>query len=202
MPSLIGLSLTETTKICSALKLRIEIIQEKEDPTVPAETVVYQIPSSGQQIKNKQTVFIAITKQKPAHTVPDLIGLSKEQIEAICASIELKPKFYDLIYTFPKGQCFAQYPMKGAVADSTVICYLATEEEQYALWPNFKGKLLKDVSEATATLGISMQTNVTPKPGRTYYIIDQQPKAGASIDMQRIDQMSVYFHISTKKPHF
>lgn len=200
MPNITGSQLTEVTKTCSTCRLRLEIIQTKEDPELPDGTVIHQIPSAGRFVKERQTVFVAVSHRPANLQTPSFIGLTREAVTAQCAQHNLKPKFYNLSYPYPVDHCFCQWPSpETPLHDKTIICYLATQEERIALWPNFKGRELQETITALAEHGISVHTNTTSKSGTRYYITDQQPKAGAQIDLSRRAEIIADFKISTKR---
>lgn len=201
MPNITGCQLADMTKTCSALRLRIEIIQTKEDPELPDGTVVHQTPAPGHHVKERQTVFVAVTHKPADALTPSLIGASRETVINVCAQHNLKPKFYALSYPYPVDHCFCQWPSpEMPLKDKTLICYVAAQEENHALWPNFKGHGLQETSAALAEHGIAVRTNTTPKAGLRYYIVDQQPKAGARIDLNRTDEIIADFKIGAKRP--
>ena len=201
MANIIGLQLADATKICSAHRLRIEIIQTNEDPEQPDGTIVHQIPAPGHQIKQRQTVFVATTHKPPDALTPLLIGASRDEISSRCAQLNLKPKMYSLSYPYPTDHCFCQWPSaEMPLKDKTVICYLAAKEEKFALWPNFKGQEFKKVTSALGEHGIKTRSDLAQKSGLSYYIVDQQPKTGAIIDLGRTNEISADFKISSKRP--
>lgn len=201
MPNITGCQLAQATKICSAHRLRIEIIQSNEDQELPDGTIIHQIPAANHQVKERQTVFVATTHRAPDTKTPSLIGLSREEINRLCSRHNLKPKFYSLAYPYPTDHCFCQWPSATTpTTDKTVICYLATEEEHLALWPNFKGQELHEAQTALTKCGIKTDLNLAPKPNVSYYITDQQPKTGALIDLSRTDEIMANFKVSTKRP--
>ena len=200
MPNITGCQLADATKICSSHHLRLEIIQTKEDPELPDGTVIHQTPSAGHPVKERQTIFIATSHQPPIGLMPSVTDLPQEAVEAICKQHNLKPKFYPVSYPYPAGHCFGQCPAAGMpLNDKTVICYVAGQEEQYALWPHFIGSELQPVIAALTEQGITTHTNLTQKSGQCYFITDQQPKAGARIDLSRSGEIIANFKISTKQ---
>lgn len=201
MPNVTGCQLAQATKICSTHRLRIEIIQSNEDPELPDGTIIHQTPAAGHQIKERQTVFIAVTHKPTGLLMPSFIGMSREEINTICSQLNLKPKFHILSYPYPIDRCFCQWPStERPLTDKTVICYLAAEEENVALWPNFKGQEYSGVTATLGEQGIKTRLNLVPKPNLSYYIVDQLPKAGATINLSRTDEIIADFKISTKRP--
>lgn len=201
MPNITGCQLAQATKVCSSHRLRIEIIQTNEDAELPDGTIIHQTPAAGHHIKERQTVFIAITHKPTGLLMPSLIGASYKEISRICSQHNLKPKFYTHTYPYPTDLCFCQWPSaEMPLNNKTLICYLANEEEKIAFWPNFKGQEYSVITSALAEQGIKTRLNLVPKPNLSYYIVDQLPKAGATIDLSRTDEIIADFKISTKRP--
>lgn len=199
MPSLCSMHLLEATKLLSTYKLHPEIARITPDPTIPDGTVIHQVPPAGRMVKEQQTVYVVITERPADELSPACIGLSQEQIKQIAHDRDIPVSFYNLPYHYPTGTCFAQWPSaQQPLSNEPLICYLAQEEDDLCIMPQLKGKTAQEVKAFLEPYGITVQTNIKPDQRLTYYIHEQQPKAGSCIRLQDID--TIYVTIQTKQP--
>jgi beta-lactam-binding protein with PASTA domain len=197
LANITGCQLAQAVKICSTHKLRIEIIKSQEDLELPDGTVIHQIPAQNSPVKERQTVFVVITHKPINPTCPTFIGNSREEIDIACTQQRLKPIYHVLPYPYPDNRCFCQWPSPNkSLQSNTVICYLAGHEQEYVLWPNFKGSSLEETINRLKELGIKVSVNKL-KSGQKAYIKDQQPKPGAAINLSRTDEFIAYFKAGT-----
>ncbi len=198
-PTITGMHLVQATKLLSDHRLHPEIIQIKEDKDIPAATIIHQTPPAGRVIKEHQTVYVVITEKPMHHKAPGCVGLSREQIKQRANTFGLKPKFYEIPYPYLTDHCFAQWPSAGqAIKSKSLVCYMAQQGDQLSIWPNFKGKKLDEVQAFLEPYGISIKTSISVEPDRTYYIQDQQPRAGSIINLKESDDLIVYVTLTTK----
>ena len=200
IPNMCGLSLAEAVKVCSKLRLRVEIINTCKDDTLPEGIVISQIPGPNRSVKQHQTVFVTVS-EKTMKIVPQLVGLPLEEIQKICSGLNIKLKIHMLDYSYPIEHCFCQWPAAGStISQDVVLCYLASAEQQVYYWPNYKGRPLDEATDELDLQGISWRTHEPLKKGKSYFIAEQQPKAGTRIEPDRLRELTAYFQISTKKP--
>ncbi len=191
--------LVQATKILSDHRLHPEIIQIKEDKDIPAATILHQTPPAGRMIKEHQTVYVVITERPMHHKAPGCVGLSRTQIKQVANALGLKPEFYSIPYPYLTEHCFAQWPSAGqAIKSKSMVCYMAQKETILSIWPNFKGKKLDEVQLFLEPYEITIQTNIPVEPGRTYYVQDQQPKAGSLINRNEWACATVCLELSKK----
>ncbi len=196
-PTITGMHLVQATKLLSEHHLHPEIIQIKEDKDIPAGTIIHQSPPAGRMIKEQQTVYIVMTEKPKQHKAPSCVGLSREQIKQIAHAFGLKPKFYTLPYPYLADHCFAQWPTGGQeIKSKSIICYMAQEEDRLSILPSFKGTCLDEVKAFVEPYGMTIQTNMPIEPRKTYYIKDQQPKAGSIINLNEDQNMVLYLSLS------
>lgn len=199
MPELVGLHLADGAKICSSLHLRLQILQSKEDDSLPDGTILQQIPAQGNRIKERQSVFIAISERKPVVACPSFIDLSQEEIYTESARIGLPVKIYSVSYSYPTNRCFSQWPSAGkCLHGHPIVCYIAKAKETAFVCPNFIGYELRDALELCRELGIQTQPEQSIHRGRRY-IIDQSLKPGATIQESQIKQIIIEFKLA-KRP--
>jgi beta-lactam-binding protein with PASTA domain len=195
-----GRLLTDVVKTCSELRLRLEIINTCKDDTLPEGTVISHIPGANRSVKQHQTVFVTVS-EKTEKVVPQLVGLSLEEIRTMCNDLHIKLKTHMLDYPYPTEHCFCQWPAAGStISQDAVLCYLASAEQHICYWPNYRGRPLHEVTDELDLQGISWRTHEPIKKGKSYFITEQQPKAGVRIEPDHSGEFTAYFQISTKKP--
>lgn len=188
--------LVQATKLLSEHRLHPEIIQIKEDKDIPTATIIHQTPPAGRMVKEHQTVYVVITEKPAHHKAPSCVGLSRAQIKQIANAFGLKPKFYEITYPYLTDHCFAQWPTAGqTVKSKSMVCYMAQQETVSSIWPNFKGKKLDEVQAFLESYGITMQANIPIESGTTYYIQDQQPRAGSITYLDELSDIVIYLKL-------
>ncbi len=199
-PDITGMHLVEATKLLSSYQLHPEIIQIKKDTGLPSATVLHQRPQAGRLIKKNQTVYIVISEKPSAEVAPSCIGLSIDQIRKTTQAIGLKPTFHTISYSYPVGHCFGQWPSAGQpIKNRSLICYIAQEKDNLVIFPNFKGKTLESVVTILTKYSINhYQTDIAPEQSKTYYIIDQHPKAGTVLNLMEPEKLLVELKIGLK----
>jgi beta-lactam-binding protein with PASTA domain len=199
-PDITGMHLVEATKLLSSYQLHPEIIQIKEDRDMKAATILHQKPKAGRLIKKNQTVYVVISEKPAAQLAPSCIGLSVEQIKEAANAIGLKPKFYYIPYSYLSNRCFGQWPSaEQPIKNRSLICYIAQEKQNLVIYPDFKGQTLESVINALKEQRIThYQTDITPEPHRTYYILDQLPKAGSILNLMEPEKLIIQLKIGLK----
>lgn len=192
--------LVQATKLLSSYQLHPEIIQIKEDKDLPTATILHQKPKAGRLIKKNQTVYIVISERPTAHLAPSCISLSIEQIKEIAQSVGLKPKFYSIPYPYPTDRCFGQWPSAGQpVKNRSFVCYIAQEQDNMVIFPDFRGQTLEAVVALLANQGIThYQTDIAPEQSKIYYILEQHPKAGTILNLKEPAKLHVQLNIGLK----
>lgn len=157
-PTLIGCSVQEALAIAAPHKLNIRLIEEKEDPELPAGTVLSQSPSPNSSIKPHQTILCVISK-KTKHLVPNLVGKTTDEIAKEFKGTSIKIKSYYVNSTQPQDTCIAQDPCQKSAFDSkkSIVAYFAQKCSSYYLFPNFKQKAVNDVVDFLASSGLQVQ---------------------------------------------
>src|SRR5579872_4934222 len=100
-PALIGKNLFEAFTILSNNNLSPRLLDQKIDPDLPEGTVINQLPAAGQSIKQRQTVFVVLSKKPPVTPAPLLVGKSLNEIEKLGASMPYKIKTYLVPSCYP-----------------------------------------------------------------------------------------------------
>lgn len=199
-PSLIGLQLTDAFTILSHHNLNPRILQEKEDPDIPAGTILSQIPTTDSFIKPQQSVFLVVSKTPPIPRAPYCINRAKDVISKDAAAQNIRTKFFALHSIYPTDRCFAQYPAHNdPVTDGTMIMYLSAGNHKPVILPNFKGLSLDEVREYLENHPVTIQASHNPAKSHTdcssCIITDQRPLAGSFVVLDERKPLQLHFQV-------
>lgn len=202
-PHLIGKELQSSLLLLSEKNLNPRILAQKEDPDLPAGTVIDQTPPAGKKIKPYQSIFLVLSTTLAQLQAPHLIG---KPIESNCKELEavgIKAKLFWLDHPYPKGHCFAQMPEAGhPLENNQITLYVSAGSNKPILWPDFRGKSVERVNEFLTPHGIKPQI-VRGASRRSMHcqhelldeavIIDQRPLPGSilKIDPEQPPQVQL-----------
>lgn len=203
-PSLVGKSLQEAFRSLSTHNLNLRILTEKEDPDLKEGTILSQTPLAGKQIKEHQSIFVAVSKAPPQKIAPNCINKTCRILKQELARAGIRARPYYLPSNYPKDHCFAQHP--GAhepVNDSYITLYISrgTENSKPIIWPDFTNRPVIDIIEFLKKHAINAQIihpQKTDKPEAahtcdTCVVVDQRPLVGSLVhlDIERLPQVQL-----------
>ncbi len=196
-PSLVGKSLLEAFALLSNNNLSPRLLDQKIDPDLPEGTIINQIPAAGQSIKQRQTVFLVLSKKPPITPCPLLIGKSIEEIKKLSKSAGYKIKIYPVVSNYPTNQCIAQHPRpKEPVEKNMIIAYVCAPSRKPIVWPNFTDKPLNQVTEFLHQYHID--PHIVSQSQRTTSrtrVVDQRPLAGSLVSLYANQPPYVQLHV-------
>jgi beta-lactam-binding protein with PASTA domain len=184
-PSLVGKNLFEAFTLLSNNNLSPRLLDQKIDPDLPEGTVINQNPSAGKPIKQRQTVFLVLSKKPPITPAPSLVGKSLSEIEKM-SSASYKIKTYPVPSCYPTNQCISQYPHPNEpIKNNLVIAYVAQSTERPFIWPNFVGRLVSEVVEFLKIYNIEPHiiSSQEKSADSNLRVIDQRPYAGSLVSL-------------------
>ena len=185
-PSLVGKNLFEAFTLLSNNNLSPRLLDQKVDPDLPEGTVINQNPAAGQPIKQRQTVFLVLSKKPPVTLSPSLVGKSLSEIEKMSSASCYKIKTYPVPSCYPTNQCISQYPNPNEpVKNNTVIAYIAHSTHKPIIWPDFIGRPIAEVVNFLKSHAIEPHLiyDAQPNNSDTQQVIDQRPYAGSLVSL-------------------
>lgn len=193
-PQLVGKTLSEALKICSALKLNLRILGEQIDPDLPADTILTQKPQYC-WLKPNQVIFVVIAKKPPIPITPQLVGLTAAEIGAqLVNDHKLKAKIYHLPNMAPQGTCFGQHPAPNLPLDvPKLILYLSAGNQRWVIMPKFVDLQLAPVQNFMANyphIKLVIKKMVYPELVPNL-VLAQKPAAGTIIDLTKLTQIEL-----------
>jgi len=139
-PSIIGCSIADGIITLSQHNLHPHILEQREDATCTPGTIIEQNPRPGQQIKEKQPIFLVVSKAIIPPKSPNLVGLSLEQAKKIAFSEHTLIKTFAIEHIHPKGTIIAQFPHAGEpIPTEGLILYVSTgQQESHLVTPDLQ----------------------------------------------------------------
>lgn len=163
---------------------------------VNAGVVISQDPIQGTSIAPDTNITLIISIGPCSVTVPNVIGMSKENAISIIQSLNLVDSvLYSCSDTIPEGFVINQEPLAGVVVDihSTVYIIVSTGQCVYVSVPDVMGKTeteARDIlQQAGFTVAVNYECNEEFSVGT---VIGQWPEAG----MEVIQNSEVHLNIS------
>ena len=132
-------------------------IQYENSETVKKDDIIKCSHETGDQIKTNDTVIITVSRGKTI-TIPNLVGMSKSDIESKCKSINLSCSFKTGGYTesTKAGIAVSQSKKSGTkVSEGTnLVVTLSAGIQEKVDVPNMVGKTKTDASKTCSNIGI------------------------------------------------
>lgn len=188
-PSVVGKHIHEAFAILSTHNLNARLLEEKEDPYLPAGTVMSQSPQAGQKIKPYQSLFMLLSKKPSYINAPHCLNKTNADIHTLLQKNSLRAKIYKLPSIYPQGVCFAQIPLPQEPIDNTMLTlYISDGNTKPILWPNFIGRSVVEVTNFLHTHAIEAtviheRSYPSPHTCATCTVTDQRPLAGSLITL-------------------
>lgn len=191
-PTLIGLSMQDAVLLLSEKQLNARILAQKEDPDIPAGTVLKQIPRPGQKIKPHQPVFLVVAKGQQKPIAPDLLGRPLSVVEELVKKESIRLKKFDVTSFEPVDTVIGQWPHAGDELDEPVILlYLsAGETKRLSIFPDLKDESAQNAKVFLEEHGALVE--VVPVSGKDQdiplhkmVVKNHKPLAGSLVDLSK-----------------
>ena len=116
VPSLMGHTVEDATRMLGEFRLRPEVIGERFDPIVPLGAILSQRPEAGRNVKVHGNVQVIVSRGEKAEPVPDLrnSSLRVARLVASQSGFELGNITEVSMSGVPEGQIVQQYPRPNA----------------------------------------------------------------------------------------
>jgi serine/threonine-protein kinase len=197
VPKITGLKFNDAQKIISNKGLDIEIAKEVYNESLPAGSVVTQVPVAESVVKKGRYIFVTISKGKELVQVPYITGMRQRSanINLMQAGFELGRITYEFSENVAKDMIISQSHKPGAripYGEKINIVISKGSEKQIKI-PFLIGLLL---SEATKLLDESdlILGNILFRPDGTYLpdvVIEQSPNPGEIATPQTVINITV-----------
>jgi serine/threonine-protein kinase len=192
VPNVVGLSLSQASKILSEHNLKMEISEERYSDK-PENTIIEQQPAEGTLVKPGSTVYVIISKGRQVVIVPNVIGRDYLEAKSILENAGLKVNFIENYNDqYQKGYVFDQNPRYGVQVEyGTTIDVYVSKGSQPAVVPNVVNMSLDEAKVALENAGLTLgkviynETSDVPENTVLQQSVppDTQVKKGSPIDL-------------------
>ncbi len=181
VPSLVGLALTEALVQAADKKMTLRLLEEREDSSVPAGTILFQSPVAGKKAKSNHSIHVVVACHPQPLIMPDLYGKKSHDIEQIMKAQGCKVQIVLMPFSGSvQDTCYAQHPSPGTVIGSeSVVVYCAKAAEIQCIVPDMKGRLLGEVCDFLLKHGIDYQLYGSTQIDAI--VVEQMPKPGVGV---------------------
>ena len=151
----------DATSILEDNGFRPIIDHENFSKSLPKGTVISQNPAPAATVKTGRRVYLTVSKGEKWIGVPDLIGQSERNAEAILRSVELVPgeAEYEFSSMYPKNVVIGQSVMNGdSVSIGETIRFVISlgDIPEFLAVPSLTGKRFDEARKILSSLGFQL----------------------------------------------
>lgn len=185
VPQLVGMNLDDALRELASKNLTLRLLEEQEDVTVPAGTILYQSPQAGRLVKSPHSLCVVVAKRVPLPRAPQCLGLSRQAVETLAQKNGLRVHMVTIDGVMHiTDSCFAQWPQVGEeVGEQGLLVYIAGSSARQKIMPDFKNYPLEVVCDFCKNVG--WKSEIIGDLSANGIVIEQRPLAGSFIDDQK-----------------
>ncbi len=178
-PNLIGLSTADAIIVLSQQNLHPHILEQREDASTNPGTIIEQSPRQGQQIKEKQSIFLVVSRAILPPKAPDFSKLTQTQIKELAHSKQMLIRNIPLHHITPRGTIIAQYPApEETIPAEGVILYSSKGSPDTPLiTPDLRNYPIEKAEQILQEKNITAQI-IQSKKQKDGMVIAQKPLPG------------------------
>lgn len=205
VPNVVGKSLSDARNDIIGASLRPGQIRAEESDQTP-DTVLSQYPVAGSEVLANTSVSLVVASEIPPSVVPDVIGLSIEAAEARIEEAGLTlGMIIEEVSTRPKDEVLRQRPIPGTEVKkgSPVDIAISKGPLPRVIVPNLIGKTPEEAKAILEGVGLRLSGIVLKKESKIIEegrIVEQNPEAGASVDLNSFVQVTIAQPLVVEKP--
>jgi beta-lactam-binding protein with PASTA domain len=160
--------------------LKVKILREP-NANIPQGKVIRQQPGGGEKIPRGNKVTIYVSQGAPKVTVPNVVGMSESEAEALLQSKKLQADAHTVPNDQPEGTVVAQSPNPDALVDvDTVVRINISTGPQPVGVPNEIGKSYSDALAELQSLGFAVRRQDVRSNQPAETVLDQDPPANSA----------------------
>ncbi len=184
-PDLRGETLQNAQKKCAELGLKLSV-EEKENLSAEAGTVVSQAPKMGEIMKKGDTMELVVSKAI-MFTLDDYVGEEYEDVEKRLSKNDIKIKIKFEESSKPEDTVIRQSPKKGEKlgAGDELTLYVSggiNMSDEYITVPTLTGRTYSEAKNILETKGLKMGiTGDNDNPKLSSIVIEQSIPAGSMV---------------------
>jgi serine/threonine-protein kinase len=167
LPELAGQTLDDATIALESASLAIGSVGQRYDELVPEGAVIeWSVPGqpglvAGQQVPTGTTVDVIVSQGPEPRTVPDLIGLTPNEVQAVAEQLGLVAVQYPDVFndTIARGAVAVQSPVAGEVVErGAEVRYSLSKGPDVVVMPFLAGLDFTGVQQAILDAGLQVGT--------------------------------------------
>jgi serine/threonine-protein kinase len=148
---------------------------------IPEGKVISQSPGAGEQIPKGNKVTIVVSEGPPQVSVPNVVGMSESEAEALLDSKHLQADPHTVPNDQPEGTVIAQSPPPDAVVNvDTVVRINVASGPQPVGVPNEIGKSYSDALAELQSLGFAVRRQDVQSNEPAETVVNQSPPANSA----------------------
>jgi serine/threonine-protein kinase len=198
IPDLDGLTLDEAQARVDKLGLRLQVVDQRNDPRVASGGILEQAPPPGATVRRGRKINLILSLGGKVLRVPDLTGqaVRAAAVELRRAGFTMGEETYVYSSRFPPGAIVAQVPPPGAPAvPSTRVHSLVSHGPRPPAWvmPDLTGLDRQHAERWLAANGLRRGAvrSLATVERRSGVVLGQQPLAGHPIRASDIVELTV-----------
>lgn len=188
IPNLTNLTMEQAKTEAQKVKLKVELLEEKFDVTIPTGQIITQDPKYQDNFKVKEgsTIKVTLSKGQEMITIPKLVGKTKDEVMQILKELQIEAKYEEKNSdTIPKNNIIEQSIPENTeiLAGSPIVITVSTGKEQIQV-PDLSGKTEADAKSAITAAKLkykaTLKTSDTSKANGV--VVNQSISAGSTVD--------------------
>jgi serine/threonine-protein kinase len=198
VPDLVGMTREDAERAAAPLGLRVEVADQRNDPTLSSGRVLAQEPPGGSEVRRGRRVKVVLSLGGKVLEVPDLVGRQSRTVDIALRQEGFLPgdevEVFDRIV--PRGTVIAQVPPPGSpsVTGERVhrLVSLGPPDEVWVM-PDLtdrpQGYVKRWLEQAGFRLGPVQRVSDPERPPET--VVGQMPPAGHPVRSRDVVQLRV-----------
>ncbi|MDY0000635.1 MAG: PASTA domain-containing protein [Polyangia bacterium] len=183
VPQVVGLKPSQAMEVLDGRKLRMQIIERRPDPTVPAGHICSQHPYADSKVLSHSAVNVVLSSGPPRITVPPCTAAALQEYSATLSAQKLKlgAVTYAPHDTLAAGQIIDCEPKSGSVVESgaTVALTVAKKADPTKEIPKLKGMSCTKAKKVIEEQGFKVgKVNWRSYDAPPFLVMGQSPEPG------------------------
>lgn len=177
VPNLQGLTEPQAVSSLESLGLR-PVLEREESATVAGGRVIRQEPEAGEQLVKGSQVKVFISTGAGKTAIPNLVGMSRKQAEALLKSLEMTLVVGGTRQdaTAPEDTVLEQLPSAGTMAiKGRKVSVILSAGSAGMTAPDFEGKSLKEAEDMARRAGLKLVVEGPSSPQDSVVFQDPLP---------------------------
>jgi beta-lactam-binding protein with PASTA domain len=200
VPHIIGKTLAEGVQILSEHRLGLRLLVKHEDASLPEGIILDQLPRPLQKIRSNQAVLVTLSTRKKILLMEDFYGKKRKDCLEYAEKKGIELSIVDLHDRHCKNICIAQIPSLGQeLLTKKITLFFSAGPKKIMTMPLLKGFCVKELDSILQERDVSTEIIHTTPVASSHacdncVIIEQQPFAGALVDLSKPLKFQIYVH--------